>query len=278
MAGRMQVNADDGHGRRLPASSGWRRLCVAALGLAGLAMTLAAGTGDRPGQPEPWVELEAVLRQQGIKTDLPSLREVARSGPDANVRWMAMEVLGLRRDQAARAVLAHVVKNDGDRLLRETAALALARLGDADGLSTLKGLMETAEPQRRVYLAARLAELNEPAGYAFVAEAVEGDNSQLKLLGIGNLAPFVPFEGRRAGVVINPIGRLLAVARHADPKIRKEALLNIPMAVVKGAPLTTFRPVVEGMAKADPDPDIREMARLTLVQWDKEARRKREKP
>ena len=241
-------------------------------------MTVVAGGADRPGRPEPWVELESILKQQGVRTDLPSLREAARSGSDPGVRWMAMEILGLRGDQDARPVLAAVLKSDPDRLLRETAALALARLGAKDGLDALKDLMETAEARRRIYLAARLAELGDPAGYRFVAEATSGENVELKVLGIGSLVPFVPFQGRQAGVLIDPVGRLLAAARDPDPKIRKEALINIPAAVVKGAPLATFRPVVEAIAKADAESELREMARLTVIQWDEEARRKERRP
>jgi len=271
MAGRMQVR-----GR-------WLAQALAALG--GIGMTLgvvggnrAASGADRVGRPEPWVELESMLKREGVKTDLASLRGAARSGPDLGVRWMAVEVLGLRGDQASRPILKQVVQSDPERLVRETAALALARLGDQEGLAALKELMETAEPHRRTYLAARLAELNEPAGYRFVAEATAGENAQLKLLSIASLVPFVPFQGRQVGILIDPVDRLLALAKDADPRIRREALINIPTAVVKGAPLATYRPVVETMARSDPDPDIREMARLDLIQWDEEARRKAGKP
>lgn len=242
-----------------------------------LGVTPGARGGDRPGKPDPWVELESILQQQGVKTDLPSLREAAGSGPDIGVRWMSVEILGLRGDQASRPLLKRVLKGDAQRLVRETAALALARLGDKEGLAGLKTFMETAEPQRRSYLAGRLAELGEPEGYRFVAEATAGDNTQVRLLSIACLAPFVPFQGRQVVIVIDPVDRLLALAKDPDPKIRKEALINIPMAVVKGAPLATFRPTVEAMSRSDPDLDIREIARLTLILWEEPTRREGEK-
>src|SRR5262245_14899231 len=88
--------------------------------------------GERltPGEDAPWKALEQQLHDAGAKTDTSSLIALAGSGSEAQLRWFAIEILGLRQEQAAREELWRLVSSEEDRLLKETAALALARLGD----------------------------------------------------------------------------------------------------------------------------------------------------
>lgn len=67
-------------------------------------------------------------------------------------------------------------------------------------------------------------------------------------------------------MVIDPVERLVALARDEDPKVRHEVVINVPVAVKKGVPLSVMIPVVTHLAKADPDPQVREAARLRLLE------------
>jgi HEAT repeat protein len=184
---------------------------------------------------------------------------------------MAIQVLGLRKDKDSADLFAERMQNDPEAVIRRIAAVELARLGDRRGRAALASLLESADNSGRLFLAAQMAEFGDPSGFRHVAEAVDSTNPQTKLLALSALVPFVPFQGQKTPSVVDPVERLLAAARHSDPKIRMEALANFPLAVTKGAPLDVFRTATRQLAVSDPDPELRERARLTLVLWDGEA-------
>lgn len=232
-----------------------------------LLFALLACAQDQRGKNEPWRDLESELRHQGVKTDTSSLIEIVRSDRDVGLRWMAIEVLGLRGDQEARGVLREVLYNDASRLLQESAGLALARLKDESGISALRKLMQTSsDPERQIFLASRLAEFGDLSGYPFVLKALGSQDEHLKYLAAGALVSFVPFELRDRRE-IDPMERLIGLASDESPVVRKEVLIQFSLAIGKGASQDRLRVIAEKMAKADSDPDVREAARGFLTLW-----------
>jgi HEAT repeat protein/uncharacterized protein DUF2330 len=161
----------------------WRFASVLAVLAVTVLGTSAQGSGRN--QP-PWFDLESQLNYKGIKTDTASLIEIARSGADVGTRWMAIEILGLKKEHKAKDVLERLLDTSNDELLKETAALALARLGDAKGIPALETLMRASTfAHRRIFMAARLAELGNPSGYTYVAQAAAGTDRYLQYLAVG---------------------------------------------------------------------------------------------
>ena len=247
-----------------------RRSSRANVGCA-LLFVLVGATVSAQNQREfdpPWRDLESELRQQRIQTDTKSLIDVVLSNRDSGTRWMAIEILGLRKEAAARDALRRVLDTADDRLLNESAALALARLGDESGKAALAKLMPTAASlERQIFLAARLAEFGNPAGYQFVVQAATSKDPHLKYIAVGALVPFVPLEGRAGPAPLGPKRHLLQLLEDPDPNVRKEVLNYLPTAISKGLSGAEARPIVEKLAKDDPDPDVRERARFTLIAW-----------
>src|SRR5262249_34508190 len=150
-------------------------------------------------------------RHNGVQTDTASLIQAAASNPNEGLRWMAIEVLGLKGEQAAKPALRQIVSSDPSRLLQESAALALARLKDDSGISGLRTFMKTStNPERQLFLAARLAEFGDHSGYHFVKEATTSKDEHLRYLSAAALVPFIPFE-IASHVRIDPLERLIAL-------------------------------------------------------------------
>ncbi|HYR83478.1 MAG TPA: HEAT repeat domain-containing protein [Terriglobia bacterium] len=229
---------------------------------------------ERPVAPEPpWADLERELRQQGLKTDAESLVAITRSNVSEEKRWTAIEVLGLRNEQLAKGTLLEILRTGETQLLKETAALALARLGDQAGVLGLEKFMKAStDPERQVFMAARLAELGNRSGYQYVVQAVSGGVTHLRYISVGALVAFLPLTGDSRGSAAE---RLLALLDDRDAMVRKEVLVYLPLAILKGLPVTKVRPIVQKMARSDSDPAARELARLMLISWDEASRQKR---
>lgn len=226
---------------------------------------LALGQDRRTGD-QPWDDLESQLRHAGVPTNTSGLIEAARSNPSEGLRWMAIEVLGLKGEQEARPPLRQILASDSSRFLQETAALALARLKDDQGIPALQKFMKAStDPERQLFLAARLAEFGDPSGYPFVQAAVTSKDEHLKLLSAAALVPFIPFEvkGHRP---IDPLERLISLASDKDPEIRKETLIEFSLAVSKGAPLDRLKEVANQM-KHDKEPSVQHAAEGFLALW-----------
>jgi hypothetical protein len=227
----------------------------------------SAGQSGRTEKPA-WKDIEQQLLHQGFKTDSPSLIELAHSPEKEETRWRAIEILGLRGDRNALPVFREIAKNDGSLLLRETSALAMARLKDPNGIPLLREYVESsANKERQVYMAARLAELGDASGYHHVAEATHSKGAHVRYLAAGALIPFIPFELTNARPQIKPVGSLAGMATDKDPVVRKEVVLQFAMAVYKGASISAFEPLVAEMEKNDAAPEVRDASAGVLRLW-----------
>jgi HEAT repeat protein len=245
------------------------RTCVLML-LLGTAAVIARA-GDRPGGEEgPSPMLLGILENAGVNAaDPAALVQAATAHQDPNVRWVAIEVLGLRKEGRARDVLRRILaKEQEERVVRETAALALARMGDEAGLKALREFMESpTDPKRQVFLAARLAELGDVSGYAHVARAARSEDPSLREMAVEALPPFALRPQAELGGGPLPGALLLHLAEDGSPDVRKQVLAFLPIAMGKGLTRAQVRPVLQRVAEGDPDIDVRESAKALLNAW-----------
>lgn len=224
---------------------------------------------DWSGAERPCESLELLLTERGIGTSTSSLLEIAGRKGDPGDRWIAIEILGLRGEREALGVLRKILAEEPDRLLRETAALALARLEDEAGLPALREFLHTAsESHRQVFLAARLAELGDPVGFRYVTAASRADSADHRFSSVAALVAFLPFAKDPDELLAqDPEELLLGLARDEEARVRWEVLVQIPMATSKGVEATVFCSVLKELAADERDPRIMEQAALLLSTW-----------
>jgi HEAT repeat protein len=249
-----------------------------------LASTIWAGCMDpaaradiRQGDPsiETMQWLEGILEGQHVKTDTDSLIKALGPGNELIVRSTAAELLGLRKESKADAALKAVLHSATEPIVKETAAWALANMGDPEGKSALKELVPKAEDlKRQGALAAELAELGDPSMYSFAVKAVTSSSPETRFLSVANLFPFVKYQGKHAGVLIDPLERLQALAGDKDPRVRAEAISVLNRVSPESLPRSQFRSMVERISKEDPDPQVRATADRILQIWKLEGGRK----
>lgn len=239
---------------------------IVALALAFFLVAAVSSGTDRPRPEGATEELEIFLQQAGVKTETPQLIRWVQTAPPTAPRWAAVEILGLRGAKEATPVLrAILASKKEDILLRETSALALARLGDPKGKPALREFVHDSKDwSRQIFLAARLAELGDASGYPYVAKASISSSVDLRFLSAAALVAFIPLQGK-ASEEIDPAERLLALARDEDPKIRGEFLVEAGTAVSRGADRKAFVSAVREISVGDPDPGVRERAGLILI-------------
>jgi HEAT repeat protein len=224
--------------------------------------------GDLPGGQEgPSPMLLGILENAGIDPGDPAALVKAATGhQDSNVRWVAVEVLGLRKEIRSRDVLRQIVAKDKeDRVVRETAALALARMGDAEGLKALRGFMENpTNPGRQVFLAARLAELDDVSGYRHVVRAARSEDPSLREMAVEALPPFLLHRVAEQEGGTSPGDLLLRMAQDESAQVRQQFLVFLPVVVGKGLSPEQARAAVKRLAEGDPEVEVRESAELLL--------------
>ena len=212
--------------------------------------------------------MENELKQQ-TATDADSLIRLLASQTNSGVRWMAIEVVGLRGDVKATNALRQVLASDPDPLLRETAALALARLHDASGMPALRKVQQdSASLERQIFLASRLAEFGDASGYSSVVKGARSEQSHLRYLAAGAAVALAPFQDKRNdGTLLDPTGLLVTLAQDPEAKVRKEVIAQMPSGLGKGLSEKILMPVLEKIAKEDEDAHLREQAQLLLKTW-----------
>jgi hypothetical protein len=244
--------------------------------LAGLILTFCILAGaDRRGteQGQDDTMLLGILRNSGVKDDTRSLLDAAVSNPSATIRWVAIEILGQRKEQGSRTALLSIMGKDPDRLVRETAALALARLGDKTGFSALQDFMNTSsDAERQLFLAKSLAELGDPSGYKYVVAASQSKLVGLRASSAEALVAFLAFHEE----IPTPATLFLKLADDSSPDVRGKFLTQLPMAVLKGVRKDIALPIVEHLEQQDSEPVIRQSAGSLLKAWnlEQELRRK----
>lgn len=238
-----------------------------ALILVGMLGVRMASADIRGGREEISDMFLGILEQAGVGTDTPSLLSAMRSNRDATVRWVAIEILGQRRESQALEPIQKALKGDPDRVVRETAALALARMGEKSGFAALKEFLKSpVDPARQLYTAARLAELGEAMGYPYVCEAARSESASLREVAVENLVPFIALKVPPGGCDVKPMDLLLALIEDKSPQIRYTVLLYLPIAVTKGLDRERARTVAL-KAQKDPDPKVREEAEFMINAW-----------
>jgi HEAT repeat protein len=210
--------------------------------------------------------LLGILENAGVGETTESLLAAARSHSDSTVRWVAIEVLGLRGEQAARAPLLGLLETDPDRFVRETTALALARLGEERGVEALRDFMNApTDPQRQLFLSTRLAELGDPSGYRYVVQAAQAENGAFRAAAAEAVVPFLSAQPRDLEGSPGPAALLLGLAEDESPAVRSAFLTYLPMAVRHGLEMENARAAGKRLALSDPDPEIRERAKRLLA-------------
>jgi len=222
-----------------------------------------------------------MLHQSGVDhTDAHSLVVWLRTAPATADRWAAIEVLGLRGDREAIPVLRAFATDGKERFLAETAALALARLGEESGKSALVSFVESAkEPERQLYLAARLAELGDASGYRFVAQAAIDGSADRRFASAAALVAFLPLEPASKGA-IDAERRLLGLAHDEEARVRSEFVVQAPIAISRGGDRDRFETALRDLATRDAGANIREQAKLMLtgLEFEDENKRREELP
>lgn len=226
-------------------------------------------SADRPMKKKSdWYDLEQELVQRGVALDVASVIKAAQANPDPAVRWAAVELLGRRGDMAAKGALREIAAADQERLVQETAALSLARLGAADAVPMVEGFLESAkDPARRLYLAAQLTDFGDFKGYPYVVAAASSEDEHLRLLSAGGAARFLA-AGAKGGEQLAAPGALVRqlLSDKAAP-VRKETILQLSVAAGRGLPLQEFLTDLRKIAQEDRDPDVRLDADHLLVYW-----------
>jgi len=234
--------------------------------LIGTLMANVAKADTRGGSQEISDMALGILKRAGVGTDTPSLLNAMRLNPDSTVRWVAIDILGQRRERQALEPLLKVLKGDPERVVRETAALALARMGDKTGLAALKEFLKSpSDPGRQLYTAARLAELGDAIGYPYLCEAARSENAILRQIAVENLVPFIAVKAPR-GCEVAPADLMISLAGDKSPDVRYTVLLYLPSAVSQGLDRERARAVAR-KAQSDPDPKVREEAEFVINAW-----------
>ncbi|MBI1348250.1 hypothetical protein GC163_18400 [bacterium] len=168
---------------RLPVESNDQRRC-------GLARELARA-GDDSALPVLWqilktpqsigrVHAAESLYKLGAKPQDNSLTEALAQTENQQLRLMAAAALARQGSADAFQVLRAALRSD-DRLARNTACFALARLGDASDLPALRQHFEIeTDPLARANLINALACLGDATGRAALAKSLASDNPGIR--------------------------------------------------------------------------------------------------
>ena len=108
-----------------------------------------------------WYEDEEELALEGFDTSAEGLTALIESFAADDFREKAITILGLRSEHSAEDTLERVLAFEGSTQVRQEAALALARLGNSEGIFELQRICLSEDNRRRFYYAAILADLGD---------------------------------------------------------------------------------------------------------------------
>ena len=136
------------------------RNCIVALMFA-LTLGAAAQNSAPRGSNDRLLTIEEELKQRGLQLTLPVLLQALRSA-DAQVRWLAAAKLAQDNVSEAIPAIRDALTSEHVPLTRVNLASALARLGDATGISVLQDSCRdsSARPYLRVLATRYMLDLN----------------------------------------------------------------------------------------------------------------------
>jgi len=212
---------------------------------------------------------------------LKLLLQLARSEPDEQVRCEALLALSNHGVKEALPFLAELVQK-GKPTIANTAAIGLTRYGE-EGRKVLRRLLNSERRETRLAAAKALVTLNDPAAIETLKQqanasdipqritvlqlmARAGDEKALREL-IGFLSHDEPLIRLRARLSIYAVGKqaiplLLQTLDSPDSKLRAESAL-----ILGALKVDVAREKIVSLLK-DPDPQVREAARMALSRLD----------
>ena len=204
-------------------------------------------------------QFEILLRDKGIATDTAALVRNLEQQEDDQVRAWSADVLGYRHETAGMSALRKAAEKDPSWLVRESAYLALARLGDASVLPALEELMRTDEHGHKAFLAGQLAELGDVSGYEYVRQAARSEASYERAYSARYFSQFMAARGDRR-LSSDPFQELVALGEDKDPDVREHALLCLGEASFHGVDSAEVIAAMSALAERETDPKLREAA------------------
>ncbi len=208
--------------------------------------------------------IENELRDKGHETTIESLLVIASNHKDLSNRYLAVNLLGLKKAITSRETLAQIVSSEEDRYLRILAALALARIDDPRGIPAMVDFLETSEKEsRKIFLAARLAELHIADGYTYVIDGLKSTDHRVRSSSLIALGLFIKFRDI-LGLGEDPVDRLIMLSEDPSVKVRSEAVLQMSIAIRDAVPAESLLPRLKVIAETDSDPEIRKFAAGTI--------------
>ena len=167
------------------------------------------------------VPLKSWLEAKDVSSDFESLVEAAQNHPDPNARWRAVQVLSIYFGQKSEKVFQLVVKNDPKATVRETAALALVKLGRKNYLEVIKKGMEKEKYlDSKIVHARDLAEYGDPSGYTYVIEGLNHSEEFMRLQALSALPLFFNFNVSDLTPKIDPIEKFIELKDDPSPNVR----------------------------------------------------------
>jgi HEAT repeat protein len=211
------------------------------------------------------VPLKGWLENNGVSSDFESLIDAAQNHSDSNARWRAVQVLSIYFGHKSEKVFQIVVENDPKAIVKETAALALVKLGRKEYLEVIKKAMEQSEYlDTRIVHARDLAEYGDPSGYAHVIEGLDHSEVFMRLEALSALPLFFNYNVSSLTPNIDPMDKFAELGKDPSPNVRSRFVFAVGNS---GKFKERFKEVIKRMQKDDPDKRVRERANLILVYW-----------
>ena len=237
------------------------------------------GIDDVRSEEPAWSYLTRSLERAGVASDTESLIHAARNHEEVVIRAEAVELLGRRQEKEAREALRSIYATDQQGSVREQAALALMRMGDAEGSELVRELMwNELSKSHQLYLASELAHANDYSGYILVVTAAGSEESRVRSLSARGLGHFIRlgFDGGQRGPA--PVVLLRELLRDTEAEVRGAALREVSALAQLGGSVEHFTRHIEKMAESDPEKEIRERAQRILVVMEVFGHDKNEEP
>lgn len=228
-------------------------------------------------QPDPaWAWLERELQKDGFETDTESLVSLAKTHQEETAGLRAISILGQRGEQSAKGVLREILLKGADELVRESAAIALARLGDEEGLQALIQYFHEAKGDSKASLALVLAKLGKDVGYSQTLELSYSASLRVRvaavraLFALFDVVKDTPERCREVG------DRICVMSQDAELRVRRVFLIGASSAIPANLREMCLEEAVLRMSVEEADDELRGVAERLLLTW--ELRREREAP